>query len=232
MSELICFYGLPYTSSQYLVAVEQKCGARTRFRVEAFDRQNESRDDVYTTAPAVLLARSLLVGRDYSRGLQFLLQRRSENRLSGWIGYTLVYAAGGSYANSLPQFPFPFPITPGFPYGPTLVDQRHSVNLVASYRLTPTVRLGVKNLYGSGYPVELTTPVLRLAPYERMDLRVDKSWLFTRWKLTLYAELLNATNHYNPVFLGLDFLNTNGNVAATTEQGVPITPTIGLGFDF
>ncbi|HME12791.1 MAG TPA: hypothetical protein VKF79_08025 [Candidatus Acidoferrum sp.] len=111
------------------------------------------------------------------------------------------------------------------------MDQRHSVSLGGSYRLAPTVRLGVKNLYGSGFPVELGTPMLRLSPYERLDLRIDKSWLLTRWKLTLYAELLNTTNHYNAVFLGTDFLNTNGNVLPVTEKGVPITPTVGLGFD-
>jgi hypothetical protein len=38
----------------------------------------------------------------------------------------------------------------------------------------------------------------------RLDLRIDKSWQFSRWKLGLYGELLNATNHYNPVFSPFD----------------------------
>ena len=227
-SQFVCFRPLPYASSQYIVAIDHRLGARTRLRLEAFDRQNSSRDDIYTISGAPL-ARSLPIGRDYSRGLQVVLQRRSENRLSGWIGYTLVYAQSIQYANSVPQIPVP--ITVGLPYGPTLVDQRNSVNLVASYRISPTVRFSAKNLYGPGYPVELN-PTLRLSPYERLDLRAEKSWLFNHWKLTLYAELLNATNHYNPVFLGTDFLNTTGAVLPATEQGVPITPTAGLGFDF
>jgi carboxypeptidase family protein len=227
----ICQVPLPYASTQYLVAAERRIGTRTRLRVEAFDRQNTSRADFYAFTPSVLLARSMVAGRDYSRGLQFILQRRSENRLSGWIGYTLVYAQQRDLANSVPQIPVPLSIAT--PYFPTLVDQRNNVNLVASYRVSPTIRLSAKNLYGSGFVIDgYPPPVIRLSPYERLDLRADKSWLFDKWKLTLYAELLNVTNHYNPVFLGYDFLNTSGNAAPTYAQTVPITPTIGLGFDF
>ena len=37
---------LPYLSSQYIAAVEQRLGERTRLRIEAFDRQNESRGPI------------------------------------------------------------------------------------------------------------------------------------------------------------------------------------------
>jgi hypothetical protein len=228
--QAICSSSLPYASSQYLVAVEQRLGTRTRFRVEAFDRQNEVREDFFTLDPTTLVGRSLLVSRDYSRGVQFLLQRRSENRLSGWIGYTLVYAQQKEFGAPLPQLPPPSLFDT--PYAPTLVDQRHSINLFASYRLTPTVRVSAKSIYGSGYPVDnFSTPVLRLSPYERLDLRADKSWLFAKWKMTLYGELLNVTNHYNPVFQGFGSV-VNGIPALVTSQGVPITPTVGLAFDF
>jgi hypothetical protein len=111
------------------------------------------------------------------------------------------------------------------------VDQRHNLNLFASYRLTPSVRLGVKNLYGSGFPFATVVPNLRLNAYERLDLRVDKSWRMLRGKFSLYGELLNATNHYNPVFEGF-LVEPNGLSFATTSEGVPITPTVGIAFDF
>src|SRR5439155_1576928 len=83
----------------------QRLGERSRFRIEAFDRQNEDRADLYSfaslTSPSALLKPSALFGRDYSRGVQFILQRRSENRLSGWIGYTLVFAKSRTYQVSL-----------------------------------------------------------------------------------------------------------------------------------
>jgi len=162
--------------------------------------------------------------------VQSLFQRRSENQLSGWIGYTLVYSRQKQYTIDLAQFPFP--VLLGTPYGPTLVDQRHNVNLFASYRLSPSVRLGVKNLYESGFPlIPGEPPNFRLGPYERLDLRVDKSWQYARYKFSLYGELLNATNHYNPVFENF-MLGPGGSSVPFTSQGVPITPTVGIAFDF
>jgi len=221
---------LPATSSQYVLAVEQRLGERSRFRAEAFDRQNEQREDIFLLSPTPL-KQSALFGRDYSRGLQFMLQRRSENRLSGWLGYTLVFARSRTY-----EIPLPPPLGSfgqNTPYSPTFADQRHTVNLFASYRLKPTVRFSVKGLYGSGFPVNtFPPPILRIGPYERLDLRADKSWLFRKWKLSLYGELLNATNHDNRRFASLGFNSTTKQFVLFTNDGLPATPTVGLAFDF
>ncbi len=228
--QFVCLFPLPYTSTQYLVALEQRLGSRTRFRIEGFDRQNNSHADLATFPGQMLIAGSLRYAQDYSRGVQFLLQRRSENCLSGWIGYTLLSARQKNFQIDAPQSSFPLFF--GSPYGPTLADQRHNVNLFASYRLTPTIRLGVKNLFGSGFPVfGGAGHDDRLDPYERLDLRIDKSWSFAKWKLGLYGELLNTTNHYNPIFSTF-YGGPSGNLMIVTSQSVPITPTIGLVFDF
>jgi hypothetical protein len=221
---------LPRMSSQYVVALEQRIGERSRFRIEAFDRQNDQRFDLTLFPTRVLLKQSALDSRDYSRGLQFMLQRRSENRLSGWLGYTLVFARSRNYA-----IPLPPPLSPfGFnsSYFPTLSDQRHTVTLFASYRFKPSVRFSAKQLYGSGFPVESFPPLLRLGPYERLDLRADKSWSFQKWKLSLYGEMLNVTNHNNRRFAFLSVNPTTGQTTVFTNEGIPATPTVGLGFDF
>src|SRR5256886_11738348 len=160
---------------QYVLAIEQRLGERSRLRVEGFDRENEQREDFFALFPPAPLKQSALSSRDYSRGLQFLLQRRSENRLSGWAGYTLVFARSRSF--EVPMQP-PFGII-GFNslYFPTLSDQRHTVNLFGSYRFKPSVRFSAKALYGSGFPVDTFPPIRRLGPHERLDLRADKSWL-------------------------------------------------------
>jgi hypothetical protein len=223
------FASLPLRSSHYVGALEQRLGQRTRFRVEIFARRNEGRADLYTSPipPAkpvlTLVARSALVGRDYSRGVQFLLQRRSENRFSGWVGYTFTQARFRYFTVTLPP---PLPIY-GFdtPYVPTDQDQPHTVNIFGSYRLTPSIRLSAKALYGSGFPFNVNplvpTPVQRIGPYERLDLRGEKSWTFNRWKLSLYTELLNVTAHDNRR------LTIGG-----TSSGFPFVPTAGLGFEF
>ncbi len=226
----VCQVPLPYTSTQYLVALEEKIGVRTRFRIEAFDRENSDQADFYTLNPKTLIAAAVRTSKDYSRGVQLILQRRSENRLSGWIGYTLVYARAKAISFELPQPPMT--VFPGSNYFPTFADQRNNLNLFASYRLSPTIRLGIKNLFGSGFPVlEGASPDYRLGTYERLDLRIDKSWQFSKWKLGLYGELLNATNRYNPVFSTFG-VGPAGNPIVITSQGVPITPTVGVAFDF
>lgn len=228
---------LPASSSHFLFAVEQRLGERSRFRIEAFDRQNTNRSDLFSlatiTSPPVLLKPSALFGRDYSRGVQFVLQRRSENRLSGWIGYTLTYARSRTFQVSLTP-PLP-PVGLDLPYQPTLEDQRHTANLFGSYRLAPSVRLSAKASYGSGFPVIAFFPILptiRIGPYERLDLRADKSWSLRKTRISLYTEILNATNHNNPLFSSLAINPPPAPPTVFTNSGLPITPTLGLSFDF
>jgi hypothetical protein len=233
------------TSDHYTAAVETRVGENVRFRVQAFDRQNA--DVVHENAfqcsipplPGTLKfpGNTTTFERDYSQGLQFIAQRRSANRLSGWIGYTLVYARERlHYINQVTLVPA---FTPNFS---TFEDQRNSLNAFGTYRLRPSVNLSGKFLYGSGFPIQSgpaqgpggvlqTLPVIRLSPYLRTDIRVDKSWAFTRWKLTLYGEVLNLTNHSNQIvtfFSG----SSNGGLLAHTAEALPITPTSGLAFEF
>ena len=214
-------------ANHYTAAIEQRFGENTRIRLQAFDREN---DVFLTTKPISPCSMpgppsgTYKNSRGYSRGAQVLLQRRSANRLSGWIGYTLTYARQ-SYLT------YPLQNQTYSPYFDAIADQRHSVNAFAMYRLTPSVNLSGKILYGSGFPAEATLENLpHLGTYVRLDVRTDKSWAFSRWKFTLYGEVLNLTNHYNPIFYY--FTTVNGQTALVTHRSLPITPTAGLVFEF
>ncbi|MGD0347925.1 MAG: TonB-dependent receptor [Terracidiphilus sp.] len=217
------------TANHYVAALEQRVGESTRVTLLLFDRNDDYSYD--QSVPASCPFASLFlnpgfqtISRDYSRGAQIVLQSRTANRLSGWIGYTLAYARQ-SYCGSCA---WPYQIQSWSSYYPTLADQRHTLNLFANYRLTPTLNLGGKFLYGSGYPASSSeNNSLRLGDYQRLDVRAEKDWAFRRWKLAVYAELLNATNHYNP---GSIFTSASGSV--TAAQGLPITPTAGVAFEF
>ena len=132
-------------------------------------------------------------------------------------------------------------------YYPTLDDQRNTLNAFATYRLRPSLSLSGKWLYGSGFPIPSGTFVQlsngqfvetgintqRLGIYQRLDVRTDKDWAFQHWKLTLYGEVLNLTNHYNARFTYQSGINpTTGQAQVQTLQGLPITPTAGLVFQF
>jgi hypothetical protein len=243
-------------SDHFTAALEQRIGEFTRIRVQAFDRQNADLVGVptgfslaaelagHTCGALAPLQGPSTYQRDYSRGVQFVLQRRSANRLSGWVGYTLSYARQRSYAVYIPSFYSPFSFDS--PYYSTLEDQRHSLNGFGSYRLRPTVNLSGKMLYGSGYPVpsgnyeqignsyyQVGFNTVRLPAYARLDLRCDKTWPFKQWKLTLYGEVLNLTNHDNRIYIYSTGVNPNTlQSTIQTQQELPVTPTAGLAFEF
>jgi hypothetical protein len=248
--------GLTYLlerSDHYTAGVEQRITESTRLRVQAFERRNA---DLAGTPSELLTASSpancgVLVPvpgnsayqRDYSHGVQIVLQRRSANRLSGWMGYTF----SNSYER-LSQIDLfgEFAYSTNTPYFPTLQDQHNSFNAFGSYRLTPSVNLSGKILYGSGYPIpsgsfleignilEGAGPnTVRLPAYLRFDLRADKSWTLKQGKLSLYGEILNLTNHYNRIYAYSTILNPDTlQVTVITQQELPITPTAGLVFEF
>ena len=129
-------------SDQYTAALEQRLSENIRLRVEGFARENQNIFGSETVGPTGCssitpnssLSRFIQV--DNSRGLQVVLQRRSANRLSGWIGYTLDYARQSAGFNANPSVP-PLNI-------PTPTDQRHTVNAFAMYRVTPSINLSGK----------------------------------------------------------------------------------------
>ncbi len=245
---------LPPISNHYSAALEQRFGENTRIRLEAFQRKDF--DMFGAIAPAQLSSNPCAVlqpfsgstyQRDYSQGVQLVVQRRSANRLSGWLGYTLLRARERQNQITPPYLIAGQPtIFFNTGYFPTLEDQRNSLNIFATYRLRPSLNLSGKWLYGSGYPIPSGSFVLvsgqyvpaglnstRLGNYERLDLRADKDWAFTRWKLTLYGEVLNVTNHYNARYVyssGVD--PTTGQAQVKTLQGLPTTPTVGLALQF
>jgi hypothetical protein len=242
-----CFPGSEFlkTANHFTAGIEHRIGESTSVHAAFFDRQNQ-RYLATINCPQVAPDNSFhRVGRDYSRGMQIVLQSRSANRLSGWIGYTLTYARQDALFYYMPK---PFEIARVLsPYYPTLQDQRHTLNAFASYRLSPTVHLSGKWLFGSGFPVPsgqvftdndghvhfVGLNATRMGNYQRLDVRAEKDWAFTRWKLALYGEMLNLTNHDNLRFVSFGSPDpVTGETGFGIEQGLPITPTAGVAFEF
>jgi len=225
-------------STHFALGVGQRVGENTQVRVLFFDRQNSSFVSTSggTQCQIPVQQGTLEFRQSYSRGVQFVLQRRSANRLSGWIGYTFVRARQNALFSAPPE--------PSFysPYFDSVTDQPASVNAFASYRWRPSVNLGAKIIYGSGFPtvsgLERTPsgaveplPDQRLPEYFRADFRIDKSWALRHWKMTLYGEVLNLTNHDNRILSFIE-ASPSGQQVIHTQRALPITPTAGLVFEF
>jgi hypothetical protein len=233
---------LPERANHYVASIDQRVSRFARIRVEAWQREN--RDSLarplldprwingrFVSGPANPLYENSV--RGYSRGVQILAQSRSANRLSGWISYTLGYTRNRDGVEQTEYW--------------SVEDQRHTVNVYLSYRIRPSVNLSGKWAYGSGTPLPgffreqgegvyfltATRNDVRLGDYQRLDLRINKSFVFDRWKLTLYGELINATNHHNPRFTSYNGADTRtGRASLSIERVFPILPSGGIMLEF
>lgn len=127
-------------------------------------------------------------------------------------------------------------------------DQRHTVNAYANYRLRPTVNLSARWTYGSGFPMPGylksdgpfnglyyyltdTRNRLRLGPYQRLDVRVNKAWAHEHWKTTLFVEGINVTNKVNQRFASFDGVGVGNTAWVTLNRTFPILPSAGIVFE-
>lgn len=229
---------LPERATHYEFSIEQMFDAKTRLRMELYDRQD--RDLLWRPLfdprllpsgaifPAPNGARVLNSQRGYGRGAQIFIQRRTANGFTGWVSYSYGVARVRDGVLHLSY--------------PTDNDQRHTVNVFAGYRLRPTVNLSVKWLYGSGFPIPGFYRMeganfylagnrnqLRLPGYQRLDFRVNKSFVRDKWKWTLYAECVNITNRTNQRFDAYNGFNTRTGQAFPSFMSMfPILPAAGL----
>jgi TonB dependent receptor/CarboxypepD_reg-like domain/TonB-dependent Receptor Plug Domain len=234
-------YLRPERAIHYLAAIEQRLGDRSRLRLELYQRQDR---DLFSRP----FADPRLIGgriynppvdppifnsmRGYARGAEIYFQRRTANRFTGWVSYALSYAR---VRDGLARVSFPAD-----------QDQRHTVNIYGSYRVRPTVNLSTRWVYGSGFPVpgyfSKTGPqyylaearnAVRLDPYHRTDMRINKAFVFDRWKLTLYGEAINLTNRANYRYDTFDGYNAKSGAAwPGFNKMLPILPSAGIVWEF
>ena len=155
------------------------------------------------------------------------LQRRSPNGLTGWISYALARtrihdaATGSTYFSDH--------------------DQRHTVNLYLSQRLSDRTNLSLKYRFGSNTPVtgyyeewregfrlSEERNQLRIPAYSRLDLRANRTFSWGRARLTAYAEVTNVMNRDNYRYNGADVFLPSGRVVFDRETTFPILPAIGV----
>jgi hypothetical protein len=104
------------------------------------------------------------------------------------------------------------------------------------------VNLSAKVSYGSGFPIPgylqqagalyYLTNVrnqLRMNPYVRTDVRVNKSWTKAKWKVTLFGEVINLTNRTNYIYDSFNGYNSKTfQTYLTLDTMFPILPSAGI----
>jgi hypothetical protein len=113
-------------------------------------------------------------------GFELFVRRKLTERLGGFLSYTLSRSTR-TYQNQLFL---------------TAFDRTHVLNAAVAYDLGRNWRAGTRVVFYTGPPKvpEPTDPGTRLAPFFRVDLRLEKRWQLGRktW-ISFVAEWLNAT---------------------------------------
>jgi hypothetical protein len=166
-----------------------------------------------------------------TRGVEILLQRRTPNGLSGWISYAY---GRNRYEDRLNGESFRGDL-----------DQRHTFNVYAFYRVsartsvTGKLRLGTNfpapGYYGGtegSYVVVDRRNELGLPLYSRLDLRANRTFNWSRNRLTLFAEVMNVLNRDN-VRISIPRVNSSTrSVTRLFESMIPIVPSAGILIEF
>lgn len=169
-------------------------------------------------------------GRGRVYGGEFMVRYRpADSRFFGWIAYTLSRSErANSKSEDLRLFEW---------------DQTHILSALGNYRLgrgwsvggrfryvtgapyTPYLG-GVLDLDAGAYaPVTGATPfTARLAAFHQLDLRVEKTWEFSRMKLMTYLELRNAYNRKNAEAKNYSYDYSQ----SANQSGLPLLPVLGL----
>jgi hypothetical protein len=173
------------TSLQGSLGVEAPLGQGLSFEVTGFYQRLRLTDlqSIFKYDIGRLNVIELREGESY--GLEVLLRRSLTKRLYGWLAYTL------SKSDRLVGF---YRIKAASDW-----DQRHIVNLVLGYRLHGGWAASTRVHYNTGrpYPVNderaFRVDYHRLPPFFQLDLRLDRQFVFDRFLLSAYVELVNTT---------------------------------------
>ncbi|MGH9310895.1 MAG: TonB-dependent receptor plug domain-containing protein, partial [Vicinamibacterales bacterium] len=169
--------------------------------------------------------------RGYARGVELLVQRTSPTALSGWVSYAY---GRNRYEDTLTADTF---------WGD--LDQRHTLNAYVFYRFSHRFSASAKFRAGSNFPVPgyytydagqyfLTDQrnTARLPGYARLDLRANRTFDWTRRRLTLFVEVLNVLNRENVRFNPPRINSATREVTRLFDSLVPVVPSAGLLFEF
>ncbi|MFL6280030.1 MAG: carboxypeptidase regulatory-like domain-containing protein [Vicinamibacterales bacterium] len=242
--QVIGALGLPgagaQRADQYDLGFEQRIGASLRWQATIFDRE-ESGFFRRPLAETRLVNGRVIRGvatapyenalEGFARGVELLVQRRSTRGISGWLAYSYGRThrtddkTHESYWSDL--------------------DQRHAINLYLSFRVSDRTNVSAKIRSGTNVPapgyyaqqgndyvVSSVRNTLRLPTYSRVDLRANRTFNWSRKRLTLFAEVINLFNRDNVRFNPPGVNTSTGRVSNLFESLIPIIPSAGILIEF
>jgi TonB family protein len=99
-----------------------------------------------------------------------------------------------------------------------------TLRIVSGNPYTPIVDGASQITYGVYMPISGMVNSARNPLFNRLDVRVEKKWVFQSWRLALFLDIQNVYNHQNQEGLIYNFNYRQ----STPISGLPIIPALGL----
>ncbi|MDP1676070.1 MAG: TonB-dependent receptor [Bacteroidota bacterium] len=212
------------TAIHFVAGLEHRLADDTRVTVEAYHK--ELTNIIVDPDSSNLL---LNTGTGYARGVELSLQKKFSDGFVGSASYS--YSVSKRQDNiTLPEYYFEY-------------DRPHIINLLAGMEIGEGWQIGAKFQFASGNPYTPVVGVIkkggvfylidgavnsaRYPDYHKVDIRVDKQFIFAGWALTAYLDLWNVYNRDNIMSYSYK-ADTNGNITMTPKYDFGIMPIVGL----
>ena len=192
------------------------------------DDRVEPLTDERLFSPPFAVALATLEGR--ARGVDVIVRRHASAGVAGWVGYTWARARVRDRATG-ERFDADF-------------DQRHTLNVVLTQRVSYQSAIGMKLRVGSNTPlvgyfesspqgVRLSSVrnQVRLPTYARLDARATRTFTFSRRRLTLFVEVMNVLDRQN-VGPANPSVRASLQVTGFAERLIPRVPSAGFVIEF
>jgi hypothetical protein len=245
--------GLQPERARHLDAgIEQALPGQTRVLFNVYSRQE--RDVMWTAGaePRLSSRGAILLGAfdapwvnglsGDAKGVEVVMRRDAANGFSGLAGYAF---GRMKYTDTRTGETF---------WGDA--DQRHTLSLYGSYRLSSRTSVSARYRYGSNYPVtgyiglptrfgpsaivdgqpaflalSAERNALRLPPYSRLDVRADRAFTWSSRRLVAFVDIANVLNHQN-VRNTSYAVDGAGRVLGRAGTLLPFVPSGGLVVEF
>jgi hypothetical protein len=219
----------PAHGTQYVAGVDADLTPTLRLETEAFWKTSRN-----LPVPGENPGDPALVGDGRGRafGVEFMLRQQLAHNFFGWISYT--------FSRSERQ------LHPDEAWHRYQFDQTHILTLMGSYALPRGFQIGARYRYVTGNPytpvagayfdsnanhyVPIYGPVAsaRLSSFNQLDLRIDKTWTFDKWRFSVYLDVQNVLRATNPEAIQYNYDFT----VPHPLSGLPLLPIIGIRGDF
>ncbi len=233
------------TSWSSSVGWEQRINNAVHYDVDVFYRRMSDLivyDEAWTgfgSNPFVNL------GDGRAAGVEVILRHDPVGPFFGWISYTLSRSARRDSPTCGAATP---PTTGGDLFGSGDCwylfdfDQTHIASAQGSLKLPAAFEVSAQVQYVTGNPTDLydtavydvdgnfhnglsvSDNLTRLPPYAQTSIRLDRDWVFKKWRLDTYVDLMNLVRGVNSEFTTYNYDYTE----VAYVRGLPFIPNIGF----